>query len=340
MLDPVGCVDAAQVGEVRTETHREVGDGDARCACSGQQPRCGCDDGTNGATANWQREFRIYASGLLRSLPAGLTALQCYGAEDRGAQGLWLWLEDVGEQDERAWSTASLERVARHLSTFNGAYLVDRTLPTAPWLSSAWLRTWVGSLEPLLPADPAGMLAHPLAGRLVPAEDAGRFVRLWQERACFLTALDRLPLTFCHHDLHRHNVFLSQSSTGWDQSVAIDWEGAGTGAVGEDLAPLVMSCLHAEGGAGASPRERDAHAFASYVDGLRTVGWRGEPRPVRFAYATRAALREAALIWRWIRRLATGRLSPEYIARYYACSVDEVAERHTQAVAFLLDLAR
>jgi hypothetical protein len=197
----------------------------------------------------------------------------------------------------------------------------------------------VGSLEPLLPADPAGLLAHPLAGRLVPAEDGARFVRLWQERERFMTALDRLPLTFCHHDLNRRNLFLSQSSVGRDQTVAIDWEDAGTGAVGEDLAPLVMSCLHSEGGAGESPRERDAHAFASYVEGLRTVGWRGEHRPVRFAYATRAALREAALIWRWIRGLASGRLSPEHIARYYGCSVGEVAERHTQAVAFLLDLA-
>ena len=45
-------------------------------------------------------------------------------------------------------------------------------------------------------------------------------------------------------------------------------------------------------------------AFAAYVDGLREVGWRGDERVERFAYAASSALYLAPVVPFWLARLA------------------------------------
>jgi Ser/Thr protein kinase RdoA (MazF antagonist) len=185
----------------------------------------------------------------------------------------------------------------------------------------------------------ACLLSTPHATRLLPAEHVARFTQLWQEREQFLTTLGRVPLTFCHNDVHLRNVFVRGTASGDDESLVIDWEDAGPAAIGEELAILVTSRLTGEKTAPAERDAIDAVAFAAYVEGLRALGWQGDPRLVRFAYATRAALREAVAI-RWlVQGVAGGRLSPEFLASAYACAPDEAIARHAQVLAFILDLA-
>ncbi len=47
---------------------------------------------------------------------------------------------------------------------------------------------------------------HPLVRHMFP-DGVDGVLRLWDERAAFLNALDRLPRTFCHVDALRHNLF-------------------------------------------------------------------------------------------------------------------------------------
>jgi hypothetical protein len=81
----------------------------------------------------WKREALLYGSGLLEGLPAGFAAPRCYGVEER-ADGIRLWLEDIAEPGGARWSLARYGEAARHLGRFNGASLVGRPLPEAPWL--------------------------------------------------------------------------------------------------------------------------------------------------------------------------------------------------------------
>jgi hypothetical protein len=229
--------------------------------------------------------------------------------------------------------------VAHQLGIFNGSYLTGRTLPTAPWLCTEWLRKWSAFLPPTLHVDLGTVYAHPLAGHLLPADLGERLVRLWEERAGFLAALERLPQTFCHNDLNRHNLFVRPHAAGGNQVVAIDWEDAGTSAVGEALAALVVSSLMWDAAARAKPGEVDVQAFAGYLEGLSAAGWQGDPRLVRFAYATRAALWYALFAGWWPLQLAAGSTSPDHIARAFACTFDEAVARHTQTLGFVLDLA-
>jgi hypothetical protein len=50
----------------------------------------------------WDREVRVYRSGLLDDLPAGLVAARCYGIEERPGAA-WLWLEDVADEIGPHW---------------------------------------------------------------------------------------------------------------------------------------------------------------------------------------------------------------------------------------------
>jgi thiamine kinase-like enzyme len=110
-------------------------------------------------------------------------------------------------------------------------------------------------------------VAHPLAARICPPVQVDRLLHVWEEREAFLRALDRLPRAFCHRDLNPANIFLRSAPRGGEEVVAIDWEGVGSGAVGEDLAPLMQGSILWHRLPLKVAEEIDAHIFTSYLNG-------------------------------------------------------------------------
>jgi len=49
----------------------------------------------------WRREALIYESDRLATLSGALRAPRFYGRDERADGTLWLWLEDLGEGDDR-----------------------------------------------------------------------------------------------------------------------------------------------------------------------------------------------------------------------------------------------
>ena len=94
-----------------------------------------------------------------------------------------------------------------------------------------------------------------------------------------------MPRTLCHHDAFRRNLFAGQ-----DQTVAIDWQIVGTGAVSEDIVPLVGITLQFMNLATAKLGELEKRVVDGYLTGLRDAGWHGDERIVRFGYTASAAL--------------------------------------------------
>lgn len=117
-----------------------------------------------------------------------------------------------------------------------------------------------------------------------------RTLRLWGERSEFLEVLDSLPHSLCHHDAFRRNLFIRRQPDGRDETVAVDWEIVGKGAIGEEIATLVGVSLASLEFPICQVNEMDAIVFESYVNGLRDVGWDGDERLVRFGFAAAAAL--------------------------------------------------
>jgi len=221
---------------------------------------CPAEDNANVSAWNYyKREADAYQSGWLDDLPGGLAAPRSFGV------------------------------VARHTGQLNGAYLVERSLPSWPWLSSGWLRGYIALSAPAIPLI-RNSLDHPLVRRWLPGDASDRLFRLWEARDLYLDALDRLPQTLCHLDLFRRNLFARKTADGDYQTVVIDWAFAGRGAIGEELVPLVVAGVAFNEVDFAQAQALEDVVFEGYLEGLRDAGWRGNPRQVRLGY-TAASLR-------------------------------------------------
>ncbi len=287
----------------------------------------------------WKRESLAYTSGLLDNLPAGLTAPRCLRVEDHGTGCSWMWLEDIADAPKGQWTFPDYSWVARQLGRFNGAYLTgERPIPSHPWLSRGWLRGWTEKSAPLIARFP-GILEHPAVRRFLLDGGTDAYLRLWSERARFLDALDRLPRTFCHYDAFPRNIFIQRGAGGSDQPLAIDWAFAGTGAVGEELVPLVIASTTFCEVEPSSLINLEQAALEAYAEGLRDAGWRGDPRLVRLGYAIGASLRFGpgcaipALLF------VLREDAPELVLPVFGVPMDEALERWSAVTAHVLELA-
>jgi hypothetical protein len=238
----------------------------------------------------WKREVEAYQSGALDELTAGVRAPRCHGSvvTDDGAA---LWLEDVRDDLGPVWPSEHFGEVARHLGRLSGTYVNNHELLGKPWLSAGWLAAWVERVEPVMISFRRAVERDVFA-RFFNQRVAESVLQLWDARSMLLGALAELPQTFCHLDAFRRNIIPSRSDSGDMQSVLLDWAFVGTGALGEELAPLtIASVLFDPAAESDALPDLDDVAFRGYLDGLADVGWHGNRDVVRFVYATAAALR-------------------------------------------------
>lgn len=291
----------------------------------------------------WRREYLAYSSGLLADLPPGVRAARCYGAEERPAGQAWLWLEDLTNAHGTPWPLERYGLAARHAGQLNGAYLAGRPLPEHPWLldGAPPYEAYRQPIERL-----REVADHPLVRReFADAALAECMARLWAERAAFYAALARLPRCLCHLDLFRSNLFAVRGADGHDETVAVDWQMAGTAAVGAELAPLVCASPLLTREHAARVRDLGETAFEGYLAGLRDAGWHGDAGLARLGYAAGVPRFAIALsVWA---ALDPGRIPPwertfgpfaEYVERsvYTLRYVVELADEARALMARLL----
>jgi hypothetical protein len=283
----------------------------------------------------WKRESLVYQSGLLADLPGGLRAPRCFGVVELPNGDNWLWLEEITDAATGCWSRERFTSVARQLGRFSAAYLTGRPLPTYPWLSQGWFRGKVASAA-LAVAELPRLVDHPLLRPAFPGDTAARVLQLWDERDVLCTAIERLPQTFCHLDAFPRNLFVRNMNGGEVQIVAIDWEFAGVSALGAELAPLVGgSLLFGEAGL-AEADDLEAAVFASYLEGLREAGWRGDPQIVRLGYTLALAL---LYVFLGLAPLEEGTHNPglrQFGEQLFGCSYREILERSAVLYEFQL----
>src|SRR3954467_10241746 len=165
------------------------------------------------------------------------------------------WLHPGGTGSSRmviarasSWSTSTPKRGAGGSRTSAaprggagesaGEFLAGRELPGEPWFSRGFLRSiladggfWATTMDP---ANAETWSSPPAAA--FGAARRERVLGLWADREALLGALDRLPHTFSHGDLHPRNVLLPVDGR---DAVAVDWSFCGIFPVGNDLADLI-----------------------------------------------------------------------------------------------------
>jgi hypothetical protein len=238
----------------------------------------------------WRREVLAYQSGLLSSLSGGLRAPTCYFTAEGSDSHVALWIEDLeGASPATRWPLAQYGRASRHLGQGQGEFVAGRPLPEHQWLSRSWLRSYLAQRDAdiSLLDDPAAW-ATPLVRQWLPEDLARPLMEMRRDQELFLSALERIPQTLCHLDLHPANMF-----GGEDETVLIDWSFVGIGALGEDAGNLVPDSVldfHI------SPERVDdlyERVFEGCLAGLRDAGWTGSGDIVELAMRATIAAKYA-----------------------------------------------
>jgi hypothetical protein len=238
---------------------------------------------------SWKREALIYQSDLFNDLPGGLTVPRCHGIVTAGPDEYWLWLEDITGVHAEAMTLAQYQSAARHLAHFQGANLMGRPLPDFPWLSTErffmeaskhWGTQAVAALEG----------AQNVHGANFPQNLATDIMRMWNRRNKLLDACEKLPRVVSHRDYNYANLFFCAGPNGLEKTVAIDWDCAGIGIAGEDIADLVSEALVFAGWPPEKSSDLSEAVLDSYLTGLQDVEWRSDDRLIRFGYAAAIAM--------------------------------------------------
>lgn len=250
---------------------------------------CPHDDEDDPASLRyWKREALAYQSGLLDKLPGKIRAPRCHEVIERPEREIWLWLEEIVDDAKGSWSLEQYGNVARDVGEFNGIFYENKPAFSYPWMIKNQLRVWLGDEAPILPPD---VLAHPLVNQLYPPDIYEWMQGVWSEHTNWLNILDRQPKTLSHLDVFRRNAFARRDPQGDLQTVLIDWAFVGGAIPGEEIAPLVAGSLNFLEFDSTKAHELDQIVFNMYIEGLRSAGWEGDPRIVRFAYEVGSILK-------------------------------------------------
>jgi hypothetical protein len=190
-------------------------------------------------------------------------------------------------------------------------------------------------------AQLGSVLNHPLGKRLFPADVAAKLALLWAERDTFLTVLDRMPQTLCHGDAFRRNLFIQRDGAGREQITAIDWAFMGLWAVGEELVSLVHTNLYFFEVEFDKAKALDEIVYNDYLAGLYDVGWRGDPRVVRYGYAAASSMRYTLGYFDFWQDFALNmdERKTVWVKQTFGCSVESFCDHAADCFRFQLDLA-
>lgn len=184
-----------------------------------------------GDPASWRREYDLFPSALTAAFTPSFRAPRVLHAEIGETENR-LWMEYVEGRSGARLTPDDLSRAALELGRFQGrcakqeealrgiACLSDSGYPRreyAQWTPDTVEYRWLRSADCTLP--------HSLQTLLIDT----------QARAdAIYKKLDSLPQVLCHRDYWTENIFATDGGI-----VVIDWDCAGWGCAGEDIASLI-----------------------------------------------------------------------------------------------------
>jgi hypothetical protein len=220
----------------------------------------------------WRREVLSYGSALASTAfdDGDISAPVVRALRERSDGSYELWLGDEAGAPGFTWPVARIGAFAYHLGLAQAGWA--GRVPDLPWLSRGWLRQYLanGPSRSAVESDDAAW-SSPLLEEW-PAQTRAQLRRLWDQREVLVTRAEELPRTLCHLDVWPNNLVAAG-----DRSVLLDWSFVGDGAIGEDIANLIIDSFTDGLMDVAKLPEVVEAASDGYIDGLRDGGWDGPP---------------------------------------------------------------
>jgi hypothetical protein len=279
----------------------------------------------------WEREVLAYRSGLPGSFVGGLRGPECLAIVERDDGSVALWLEDAGGGSPGTeWDLPAYETAAGHLGHAQGAMARQRPVRSEPWFSGDWLRAYLLQRDgDMVLLDDPDAWSWPLVRAYLSRARAESMKAMRGDQSLFLDALDRLPRTVCHFDLHPANLF-----TIGEETVLIDWAFVGIGALGEDAAVLVADAVLDFHVGPESFDDLFEVVRRGYQAGLLRAGWPGPAEDVELAMNATLGARYAWIGPALLRSVVAGR------SVMNRRPIEETVSCWARTVPFLLDHAQ
>lgn len=243
------------------------------------------------------REVAAHRAGVLAGLPPGIRAPRCLAVVERDDRTIALWLEGVEGPTAAHWPFSWYRTAAGGVGRTQGAFVAGLPLPQDDWVNQ-------GSIADYLVDHPCG--------------EGETALRCDHD---VIAALEQLPRTLCHFDLHPRNLVVGEGDV-----VVLDWSSLGIGTVGEDPSTLIASAVLDGHVAPGRLRDLFVEVVAGYADGLRAAGLVVDDDALARAVG---ALLVVRLGWVVDRRLRTSELdeSGREAAQVLAGALRELAEQ-------------
>ena len=279
----------------------------------------------------WRREALIYETGLAATAyaHAGIAVPALLEANPRADGGVELWLADVRGTAGWDWPVPRLARFAYELGVGQARWA--GRVPDVPWLSRRWLAQYLAEGPPRITHVDAADWDHPSVAAW-PAGVRRRLRRLWADPDGLTAMAETAEQTLCHLDVWPANLIHQDG-----MSVMLDWSFAGHGAVGEDVANLIIdSCADGLMEMALLPEIAES-ATDGYLRGLRDGGWTGSSDAVRTTIAACGAAK-----YSWFAPMVAARAARDHIGpSSYGQDTSAAAAVHrmTRLVVLIADWA-
>lgn len=185
-----------------------------------------------GDSNSWRREYDLYASDFKKVFFDSFRFPECYHAEINDEE-IQLWMEYIDGVSGLNLTSEMYERAAEELGRFQGKLYTERpnvlqnlsNLSEVEFTKNNYLRyrSW-NVLYDYIRSDDCEIPKH-LCQMLIDIDNNADEI---------FSRMEKLPIVLCHRDFWVANIFYSDSKI-----VLIDWDTAGWGYMGEDIASLI-----------------------------------------------------------------------------------------------------